>query len=217
MYIRQALRIFKTIRTGVFSGLPMAEQDRDPIEIFGDWFKTAEQSGLYLHESMMLATSTPDGVPSARMVLLKGFDQSGFTFFTNYQSRKANELDSNPNAALVFHWSVLQRQVRIEGGVKRVSNEDSASYFKTRPHGSRIAAWASRQSEVLFGREELERAYKAKFKEFGDNEVPLPDFWGGYQLQPSSIEFWQARANRLHDRLRFRRVDSHWVSEWLYP
>ncbi|MDJ0956172.1 MAG: pyridoxamine 5'-phosphate oxidase [Arenicellales bacterium] len=217
MYIRQAIRILKTIRTGVFSGLPMAAQDRDPIEIFGDWIKTAEQSGLYLHESMTLATATPDGVPSARMVLLKGFGQNGFTFFTNYESRKAYELDLNPNAALVFHWNVLQRQIRIEGVVKRVSTEDSSSYFKTRPHGSRIAAWASRQSEVLPSRKELEGAYTLKLEEFGDDEVPLPDFWGGYQLQPSSIEFWQGRANRLHDRLRFRRVDTHWVSEWLYP
>lgn len=195
----------------------MAQQDRDPIEVFGDWFETAEQCGLFLYDSMMLATSTLDGVPSARMVLLKGYDQTGFTFFTNYQSRKSNELDSNPHAALVFHWNVLQRQIRIEGVVKRISTEDSASYFKTRPHGSRIAAWSSRQSEVLRSRQELERAYEAKLAEFADEEVPLPGFWGGYFLAPSSIEFWQARANRLHDRLRFRRVESRWVSEWLYP
>ena len=195
----------------------MAAQDRDPIEIFGDWIKTAEQSGLYLYESMTLATSTLDGVPSARMVLLKDFSQNGFTFYTNYKSRKAYELDSNPKAALVFHWSVLQRQIRIEGVVKRISTEESASYFKTRPHGSRIAAWSSRQSEELPDREELERAYYAKLKEFEGADVPLPDFWGGYELEPSSIEFWQGRANRLHDRLRFRRVDVRWVSEWLYP
>lgn len=217
MSIRQALRILRTIRTGVFEGLPMAQQDRDPIEVFGDWFETAEKCGLFLYDSMMLATSTLDGVPSARMVLLKGYDQTGFTFFTNYQSRKSNELDSNPHAALVFHWNVLQRQIRIEGVVKRISTEDSASYFKTRPHGSRIAAWSSRQSEVLRSRQELERAYEAKLAEFADEEVPLPGFWGGYFLAPSSIEFWQGRANRLHDRLRFRRVESRWVSEWLYP
>ena len=195
----------------------MTEGDRNPIDVFGEWFRTAEQCGLFLYESMVLATSTADGVPSARMVLLKGYDQNGFTFFTNYQSRKSNELDSNPSAALVFHWNVLHRQIRVEGAVKRISTEDSASYFKTRPYGSRIAAWSSRQSEVLPSRQELERAYRAKSEEFRGDEVPLPEFWGGYLLEPSSIEFWQGRANRLHDRLRFRFVDSRWVSEWLYP
>ena len=158
MNIRQTLRILKTIRVGVFKGLPMAEHDRDPFELFGDWYGTAQRCGLFLPESMVLATSTPDGMPSARMVLLKDFDENGFTFYTNYGSRKAAELDGNPNAALVFHWNLLQRQVRIEGRVARTSTEESAAYFKTRPRGSRIAAWASRQSEVLPQRRELEAA-----------------------------------------------------------
>ena len=217
MNIRQALRILKTIRVGVFKGLPMAAQDRDPIDVFEDWFRTANQCGLFLPESVALATSTPSGVPSARMVLLKGFDQRGFTFFTNYDSRKSSELDTNPHAALLFHWNVLQRQIRIEGTVSRISVAESASYFKTRPLGSRIAAWASRQSEVLADRQELERRYKTKQEEFAGREIPLPDFWGGYRLNPDAIEFWQGRANRLHDRLHFRRSDSGWVSEWLYP
>lgn len=195
----------------------MAEQNRDPLDIFSDWFKTAEQCGLFLPESMALATSTPEGVPSARMVLLKGFDRSGFTFFTNYGSRKSSELDVNPNAALLFHWSVLQRQIRIEGAVIRISVTESGAYFDSRPYGSRIAAWASRQSEVLPDREELEHRYQKRLKEFPGGDVPLPEFWGGYSLYPSAIEFWQGRVNRMHDRLRFRRCDSGWVGEWLYP
>lgn len=195
----------------------MAEQNRDPIDIFEDWFKKAEQCGLFLPEAVMLATSTATGIPSARMVLLKDFDQSGFTFFTNYKSRKSNELDANPNAALLFHWSVLQRQVRIEGTVNRIQASESATYFETRPYASRVAAWASRQSEVLPDRKELERKYLAKHEEFAGGKVPLPDFWGGYRLHPNAVEFWQGRANRMHDRLRFRRCDSVWVAEWLYP
>lgn len=195
----------------------MAEQDRDPIDVFGDWFKNAEQCGLFLPEAMVLATSTPAGIPSARMVLLKGFDRSGFTFFTNYGSRKSGELDDNPNAALLFHWNILQRQIRIEGTVNRVPTSESATYFNTRLRASRVAAWASRQSEVMHNREELERRYKLKHKEFGGGEVPLPEFWGGFRLNPDVIEFWQGRANRMHDRLRFRRIHPGWVSEWLYP
>ena len=217
MNIRQALRILSTIRVGVFKGLPMAAQDRDPIDIFDDWFRTANQCGLFLPESVALATSTIAGVPSARMVLLKGFDQRGFTFFTNYGSRKSSDLDANPHAALLFHWNVLQRQIRIEGKATRIPVAESAAYFETRPLGSRIAAWASRQSEVLKDRRELESEYTSKQEEFAGKEIPLPDFWGGYRLIPDAIEFWQGRANRLHDRLRFRRGHSGWVSEWLYP
>jgi len=217
MNIRQTLRMLKTLRAGVFKGLPMPEKDRHPIELFGDWYKTAEQCGLYLPESVALATSTPGGIPSARMVLLKGFDKNGFTFFTNYGSRKAAELDGNPNAALVFHWNLLQRQVRIQGKAKRTSAEESAVYFRTRPRGSRIAAWASRQSRVLPARSVLEDAYKTRQRQFGDGDIPLPEFWGGYRLDPQSIEFWQGRADRMHDRLLFSRDGSAWAAEWLYP
>lgn len=217
MNLRQLARIVKTLRVGVLKGLPMADQDRDPIDLFGDWIGTAERCGLYLHEAMTLATSTPEGVPSARMVLLKGFDESGFTFFTNYGSRKSGELDSNPHAALVFHWNVLQRQIRITGKVARITQEESAEYFKTRPRGSRIAAWASRQSVVLAQPGDLERAFEEKDRQFRGGEVPVPDFWGGYRLLPDRIEFWQGKANRMHHRLLFRKGESGWLSEWLYP
>lgn len=217
MNIRQLALILKSLRVGVLHGLPMAAQDRDPIEIFGEWFETARNSGLYLPEAMTLATCTADGIPSARMVLLKGFDQAGFTFYTNYTSRKSGELDSNPHAALVFHWNVLQRQVRITGSVGRVSHDESEAYFSTRPRGSRIAAWASQQSRTLDGRNDLERAFEEKEKEYEGGDVPLPEFWGGYRLSPDDIEFWQGKANRMHDRLLFRRADSGWAGEWLYP
>lgn len=217
MSIRHLFRIFKTLSVGVFSGLPMSQRGRDPLDIFGEWLDTADRCGLFLPEAVALATSTPEGIPSARMVLLKGFDQNGFTFYTNYGSRKSSELDANPNAALLFHWGVLQRQVRVEGTVSRLTEAESAAYFNTRAHGSRVAAWASRQSRVMANRDELERRYKMKLEEFAGKEVPLPDFWGGYRLNPAAIEFWQGRANRMHDRLRFRRRDSGWVDEWLYP
>ncbi len=195
----------------------MAEKDKNPFDVFRDWFDMAKQCGLYLPEAMTLATSTPDGVPSARMVLLKGVDGDGFTFYTNYGSKKSGELDSNPNAALVLHWNILQRQIRISGRASRTSRQESVAYFNTRPRGSRIAAWASRQSQVLVNRNDLERAFTTKRIEYGQGEIPLPDFWGGYWLRPDSIEFWQGRANRMHDRLFFRRTGSHWASEWLYP
>ena len=217
MNIRQMVRILGTLRKGVLRGLPMAEMNRAPFDVFNEWFDTAKQCGLYLPEAMTLATSTANGIPSARMVLLKGVDRDGFTFFTNYGSKKADELDSNPHAALVFHWNVLQRQIRASGIVSRISRKESVSYFDTRPRGSRIAAWASRQSQILADRDDLERAFTGKRDEFDAREVPLPEFWGGYRLEPDCIEFWQGRANRMHDRLSFRRDGSQWISEWLYP
>lgn len=217
MNIRQLVLILNTLRVGVLHGLPMADEDRDPIEMFDEWFSTARKSGLYLPEAMTLATSTAGGIPSARMVLLKGCDQDGLTFFTNYGSRKSAELDGNPHAALVFHWNVLQRQVRITGPVERVSHEESDVYFRSRPRGSRIAAWASRQSRTLAQRSDLERVFEEKEQEYDGVEVPLPAFWGGYRLCPDDIEFWQGKADRMHDRLIFRRQGAGWVSEWLYP
>lgn len=217
MNIRQLVLILKALRVGVLHGLPMADKDRDPIEMFGEWFSSARNGGLYLPDAMTLATSTASGIPSARMVLLKGYDQTGFTFFTNYGSRKSAELDGNPHAALVFHWNVLQRQVRITGSVARVAQQESEAYFRTRPRGSQIAAWASRQSRTLAVREDLELAFEEKQQEYDGVEVPLPQFWGGYRLQPDDIEFWQGKANRMHDRLLFRRQGAGWVGEWLYP
>jgi pyridoxamine 5'-phosphate oxidase len=166
---------------------------------------------------MTLATAGADGRPSARMVLLKGVDERGFVFYTNYGSRKAAELDGSGAAALVFWWPPLQRQVRVEGSVERVTREESEAYFRTRPVGSRLGAWASAQSQVIAGREVLERRLRELQEQFGDGEVPLPSFWGGYRVRPEVIEFWQNRSDRLHDRLRYRRVGEGWTIERLSP
>jgi pyridoxamine 5'-phosphate oxidase len=166
---------------------------------------------------MTLATAAPDGAPSARMMLLKGVDSRGFVFFTNYESRKSNELLANPRAALVFHWPVLQRQVRVEGAVARLPQAESEAYFRTRARGSRIGAWASKQSAELSTRAELDervREYEAKF---AGEDVPLPPFWGGFRLAPAAIEFWQGRVNRLHDRIRYTRTADGWSIARLYP
>ncbi|MAE65311.1 MAG: pyridoxamine 5'-phosphate oxidase [Phycisphaeraceae bacterium] len=212
------LRMLTTFGRGVALGLAPASAERDPVELFGEWFEQAKRAGVLLPEAMTVATSTPDGRPSARMMLLKGADADGFVFFTNRDSRKGGELEANPRVALVFHWAVLQRQVRVEGDAVRVSDEESYEYFRTRPRGSQIGAWASRQSRALGRRGELEdrvRDFEAKFSGEG---VPLPPFWGGFRLNPELIEFWQGRASRLHDRLSFERDDSGaWATKWLYP
>ena len=167
---------------------------------------------------MTLATATPDGCPSARLVLLRGINEHGFTFFTNFESRKARELDSNPRAALVFFWRELERQVRIEGTVEHATDEESDRYFQSRPQGARISAWASPQSEVVVSREALEEWCREFEIRFGDGVVPRPANWGGYRVVPESIEFWQGRANRLHDRLRYvRRAEGGWRIERLAP
>ena len=189
----------------------------DPIDQFRIWFADAEQAVPKLPNAMTLATVDREGKPSARIVLMKAFDKSGFTFFTNYDSRKGSELEENANAALVFYWPELERQVRIEGSVTKVSHQESEEYFWTRPIESQIGAWASRQSSVLSGRRELEDRFNQLAAEFGDGVVPLPATWGGYLLKHNSIEFWLGRHARLHDRIRYRRSGGVWIIERLAP
>ena len=187
--------------------------DLDPLRQFGIWFREATESGSQVPEAVALATATPAGAPSARMVLLKEFGERGFVFFSNYESRKGRELEANPRAALLFYWDSLRRQVRIEGEVERVSREESDAYFRSRPSGARLSAWASRQSEVVGSREELEHAVG----EMRGQELETPAHWGGYLLRPDLFEFWQHREDRLHDRLRYRREGDAWVRERLAP
>jgi pyridoxamine 5'-phosphate oxidase len=182
----------------------------DPIAMFRAWFDDARDAGIFLPERVAIATADRDGVPSVRMMLLKGLDERGFVFYTNYESRKGVELDQNPRAALCFHWPVLERQVRVEGPVERITQEESEAYFQTRPRGSQLGAWASDQSRGLADREALERRFREHEDKFHGGDVPLPPFWGGYRVRPERIEFWQGRANRLHDRLMYTRSSEGW-------
>jgi pyridoxamine 5'-phosphate oxidase len=177
--------------------------DPDPFALFARWFEEARAAGVFEPEAVALATATPDGRPSVRMVLGKGFDDCGFAFYTNYGSRKATELEDNPRAALVFHWPDLGRQVRVEGAVERVSREDSESYARTRSRGSRLSALASPQSRPVPSRRWLEDRVADLAREHGRDEIPLGDEWGGYRLIPDAWEFWQHRPDRLHDRFRY--------------
>ncbi len=188
----------------------------DPIRQFNDWLAEARAAGVPLPEAMTLATADASGRPSARMLLLKGADERGFTFFTGYQSRKGRELEENPRAAIVVYWNALGRQVRVEGTVRRLPVEDSDEYWATRPPRSRAAAAASRQSEPLASLEALEAETERLLAEHG-GEVPRPERWGGYILEPDAIELWQHRDDRLHDRFRFTRAREAWVSERLSP
>jgi pyridoxamine 5'-phosphate oxidase len=195
----------------------MEALSQNPLELFEHWFAEAKRAGVEVPEAMTLATATGGGVPSARMVLLKGADEDGFVFYTGYGSRKSEELEQNPRAALVFYWRPLGRQVRVEGSVERVSELESAAYFATRPRASQLAAWASLQSRPLGGREELDRRYAGLEREYEGRDVPLPPHWGGYRLHPEAIEFWEHRENRLHDRLRYTRAREGWKVERLSP
>ncbi|MCC6462499.1 MAG: pyridoxamine 5'-phosphate oxidase [Saprospiraceae bacterium] len=189
-----------------------------PITQFGHWFQEALNSALPEPNAMTLASATPDGRPSARTVLLKGFDERGFVFYTNYESRKGQELDENPQAALLFTWLELERQVRIEGRVERVSVEESLAYFQSRPKGSQIGAWASPPSRVIAQRDLLEAKVQELLETFKHDEaLPLPPFWGGYRVLPTHIEFWQGRESRLHDRILYSQTENGWAIERLAP
>ena len=195
--------------------LDEAEVDRDPLRQFARWFEEAGEAGIRAPEAMAAATATRDGRPSVRMVLLKGFDARGFVFFTGYESRKGQELAENPRAALLFYWDPLGRQVRIEGPVERVDEAESEAYFRSRPRGAQISASVSPQSRVVESRAVLEE--RAAELEAAGGEVPRPPTWGGLRVRPETYEFWQHRANRLHDRLRYRRAGSVWIVERLGP
>ncbi|KGJ90243.1 pyridoxamine 5'-phosphate oxidase [Thalassotalea sp. ND16A] len=217
MTLLEKFRCLFTFGQGVALPLPVIPESKSPFELFQAWFDDANKSGILLAEAMSVSSCSADGQPSSRMVLLKSFDDTGFVFYTNYGSRKSQELQENDKVALLFHWGVLQRQIRIEGVVKRTSQAQSEQYFHSRDRGSQIGAWASRQSEKLSHSDELKDREQQYKTEFADKQVPLPEFWGGYRVEPSYIEFWQGRASRLHDRICFEKQDEGWDVFHLHP
>lgn len=195
-------------------GLAEAEMAADPVRQFARWFADATACGLFEPNAMVVSTADGQGRPSSRTVLLKSYDERGFVFFTNYGSRKATELQENPYASLLFPWHPIGRQVIVRGGASRISREETAAYFRTRPHGSQLGAWASRQSSVITSRSELEEHYAELARRYPEGtQVPVPPYWGGIRVEPESVEFWQGRANRLHDRLRYC-LDPQSVTGW---
>jgi pyridoxamine 5'-phosphate oxidase len=200
------------------AGLHETDLDDDPFAQFEKWFQQALDAGVPEPTAMTLATATKKGKPSARIVLLKNYDDRGFVFFTNYDSHKGRELMRNPAAASVFHWVELERQVRIVGTVERTSRKESGHYFRTRPVGSQLGAWASKQSDVIPSREVVETRARELAAQFENKEIPLPPFWGGFRIKPTEIEFWQGRPNRLHDRFRYSLLRGRsWRVERLSP
>ena len=201
----------------VARGVRESDLQADPIAMFRAWFTLAKRARMHQPNAFCLSTATPDGAPSSRMVLLKGFDARGFVFYTNYESRKGGELGSNGRAALLFFWSELHRQVRIEGAIAKVSQEESERYFHSRPRGSQLGAWASHQSQPLASREELMQREKDFERQYAGQEVPLPPYWGGFRITPTRFEFWQGRAFRLHDRFIYARSGDGWTTQRLSP
>lgn len=200
------------------AGLSEKDLARDPFRQFDKWFQEAQAARIVEPNAMTLATTSRDGRPAARTVLLKGVDGRGFVFFTNYESRKGRELDAVPRATLLFPWLAMERQVTVEGPVTKVSREESEAYFQSRPLPSQLAAWASSQSSVISGRKVLEDAMKEMEKKYAGQTVPTPPHWGGFRVSPETVEFWQGRRSRLHDRLRYRRGgDGGWIVERLAP
>ena len=199
-------------------GLRRSDLNPNPIKQFANWFTTAIETGIRDVNAMSLATAGQDAKPSVRIVLLKSFDEDGFVFFTNYESEKGKQLEANPYAALGFYWIELDRQIRISGKVDKISRKESQTYFHSRPVGSQLSAWASRQSAVLDGRRVLDARMEEMNERFADKRVPLPPHWGGYRLKPDNMEFWQGRSNRLHDRFRYtRQSGGSWLIERLAP
>lgn len=194
-----------------------ADVAADPFEQFGRWWNDAIAAEVEEVNAMTLATASKDGIPSARIVLLKGYDEQGFVFFTNYESTKGKELMANPNAALVFFWRELERQVRIEGRVEKVSSEESDEYFHSRPEGSRIGAWSSPQSAIITNRTIIETNVTQYSKRFEGHEIPRPEHWGGYRVIPKKFEFWQGRSSRLHDRFQYTKDQEQWLRNRLAP
>jgi pyridoxamine 5'-phosphate oxidase len=202
---------------GLLFGLGEADVNVDPIAQFKTWYAYAKKALIPLSNACALATATREGCPAARMVLLKGVDERGFVFYTNYESRKAGEIAENPRATMTFHWAELFRQVRVDGALEKVPEAESDAYFASRLRGSQIGAWASRQSEVLESREELEARVRELTAQYRGKDVSRPPYWGGYVLRPSRIEFWQGRPSRLHDRLCYERVGDEWKLYRLSP
>ncbi len=217
MTLFEKLRCLFTFGQGVALPLPAIDEKADPYSLFKLWFDDANKSGVLLPEAVSVSSVGDNGQPSSRMVLLKEYNNEGFVFYTNYGSRKSNELAENDKVALLFHWGVLQRQIRIEGCVVKVSAEQSAQYFHSRDRGSQIGAWASKQSSKIQTDDELAQRVDYYTKKFAGKNVPLPEFWGGWRVKPNYIEFWQGRANRLHDRVCFEKSASNWENFKLQP
>ncbi|QYM78915.1 pyridoxamine 5'-phosphate oxidase [Horticoccus luteus] len=200
------------------AGLVEKDLARDPFRQFDKWFQEAQGAKIPEPNAMVVATATREGRPSTRTVLLKGIDGRGFVFYTNYESRKGREIEANARVSLLFPWIAIERQIIVEGTVTKVSREESAAYFHSRPQASQIGAWASQQSAVIGSRALLEQAFKAAEKKYAGSEIPMPPQWGGYRVNPETVEFWQGRRSRLHDRLRYRReANGDWTIERLSP